>query len=55
MAFHETSPPEDEGTGIGLSTSREIIRSAAGAIDVDNAAEGALFTLRIPMRPAVRG
>jgi signal transduction histidine kinase len=50
-----TTKKHGEGTGIGLSTSLDIIRSAGGLIDVENTVEGARFTLSIPMTPTAHG
>ena len=43
-----TTKPAGEGTGIGLSLSKNFIETAGGAIDVCNTSNGALFTIRIP-------
>ena len=43
-----TTKPAGEGTGIGLSLSKNFIETAGGAIEVCNTSNGALFTIRIP-------
>ncbi len=43
-----TTKPAGEGTGIGLSLSKNFIETAGGTIDVCNTSAGALFTIRIP-------
>ncbi len=38
-----------QGTGLGLAISQRIIQQHRGSIEVHNEAEGAVFTLRIPL------
>ncbi|WP_188583335.1 ATP-binding protein [Azorhizobium oxalatiphilum] len=45
--FFTTKPP-GQGTGLGLSVSFGIIRDHAGTLSVENAFEGAVFTVRLP-------
>lgn len=45
-----TTKPSDEGTGLGLFVTRNIIQSMNGAIDVSSReGEGAVFTIRLPI------
>ena len=47
-----TTKGEDKGTGIGLSMSKLIIeKSFGGSIRAENAAEGAVFTIELNVRP----
>lgn len=45
--FFTTKPP-GQGTGLGLSVSFGIIRDHGGTLSVENAFEGAVFTIRLP-------
>ncbi len=45
--FFTTKPP-GQGTGLGLSVSFGIIRDHGGTLTVENAFEGAVFTIRLP-------
>jgi two-component system cell cycle sensor histidine kinase/response regulator CckA len=52
-----TTKPRGEGTGLGLSTTLQIIQSHDGAVTVDSAlGEGTTFTVYLPAvaRPAIR-
>lgn len=47
-----TTKPSDEGTGLGLFVTRNIIQSMKGTIDVSSReGEGAVFTIRLPVQP----
>ncbi|MGU3492820.1 ATP-binding protein [Xanthobacteraceae bacterium A53D] len=48
--FFTTKPP-GQGTGLGLSVSFGIIRDHGGTLTVENAFEGAIFTIRLPALP----
>ncbi len=51
-----TSKPAGEGTGLGLAICQGIVESFGGRIEAANTADGACFTLRLPLweeqRPA---
>jgi signal transduction histidine kinase len=50
-----TTRAAGEGTGLGLSIARQIIEEHAGSITAGVAAlGGAVFTIRMPLRPAAR-
>lgn len=45
-----TTKPSDEGTGLGLFVTRNLIHAMNGAIDVSSReGEGAVFTIRLPI------
>jgi two-component system, NtrC family, sensor kinase len=46
--FFTTKPP-GEGTGLGLAISHGIARAHGGTITAENMADGARFTLRLPL------
>ncbi len=53
--FFTTKPP-GKGTGLGLSVSFGIMRGLGGSIEVESPPnQGALFRLRLPLRPASDG
>jgi len=49
--FFTTKPP-GKGTGLGLSVSFGIVRDHGGSFAARNGREGAIFTLRLPAKPA---
>lgn len=49
--FFTTKPP-GKGTGLGLSVSFGIIRDHGGSLSVRNGPDGAVFTIRLPVRGA---
>lgn len=44
-----TTKPVGEGLGLGLSISYGILRDLGGSLEAANGAQGAVFTLRLPM------
>lgn len=50
--FFTTKPP-DQGTGLGLAVSREIISQMNGKLRAENHAEGARFIITLPVLNAV--
>jgi signal transduction histidine kinase len=51
-----STKPRGKGTGLGLSICREILERIGGSIAADNRPEGgAVFTLRVPLRPPAGG
>jgi C4-dicarboxylate-specific signal transduction histidine kinase len=44
-----TTKPDGQGTGLGLSMSRSIVRDMRGDIDATNEGDGAMFTIRLPI------
>ena len=46
--FFSTHP---KGTGLGLSISHRIVEQHQGEIEVVNGERGALFTVRLPLKP----
>jgi len=46
--FYSTKP---EGTGLGLSTARVIVRALGGELEFTPSLAGAAFTIRIPRTP----
>jgi len=44
----ETTKPEGEGSGLGLSISKKVIEKHNGNITVENTPSGALFTVSLP-------
>ncbi|QLC73112.1 sensor histidine kinase [Pseudomonas sp. LPB0260] len=47
-----TTKPVGQGLGLGLAVSYGIVRELGGSLEAANHAEGALFTLRLPLAPA---
>ena len=43
-----TTKPEGAGTGLGLSTASEIVKTHRGTLEFDSSAAGATFTIRLP-------
>jgi two-component system C4-dicarboxylate transport sensor histidine kinase DctB len=46
-----TTKPVGQGLGLGLAVSYGIVRELGGCLDATNAADGALFTVRLPAAP----
>jgi PAS domain S-box-containing protein len=49
-AFYTTKPP-GQGTGLGLSTSAQVLTEAGGRLEVWNTGHGAAFRLLLPTQP----
>jgi len=46
----------NQGTGIGLSITKEFVRMQGGTIEVDSeVGKGSVFTIRLPLQPAMEG
>jgi signal transduction histidine kinase len=49
--FNPFFTTREEGTGLGLSVSYDIVRALGGSIEVDSIpGEGATFLVRLPLR-----
>lgn len=49
-----TTKPEGTGTGLGLSTASEIIRTHRGTLEFDSSSAGTTFTVRLPSAGIVK-
>jgi C4-dicarboxylate-specific signal transduction histidine kinase len=52
--FFTTKPP-DQGTGLGLAVSREIINQMSGKLRAENRLDGACFSIDLPLPGAEAG
>jgi signal transduction histidine kinase len=44
---------KDQGTGLGLAISQRIIQQHGGSIEIQNDQEGAIFTIRLPLKASL--
>jgi len=54
--IRDRSENPDQGLGLGLAISAEIVRSMGGTTNVENRGEkGSRFTFRVPLKPLPSG